>query len=78
MVTHRLFYFITGIVFLPLAIIAVVTMSLMGLLNAILYGFTDPVLNHLRKCCNNKVHVENSVESYLYSSNKILTDEYSN
>ena len=44
---HRLIYFFAGVSYMPLAIIGVLTTSLMGMINAFLYGFTEPVKNHV-------------------------------
>jgi Slime mold cyclic AMP receptor len=52
----------------PLAIIGVLSTTLMGLGNALLYGFTDAAKEFITNCCNREDTIDNSLESVEYSS----------
>jgi hypothetical protein len=46
---HRLLYLAAGVSFAPLAILGVLTTTLMGLTNALLYGFNEALADRVRK-----------------------------
>ena len=48
---------------MPIAVIGVLSASLMGLTNAVLYGFTDPVQEYVYSWCRTNEVYDNSFES---------------
>lgn len=66
MTLHRLIFFFFGVTWKPLAILGVLTTTLMGFANSLLYGFTEPVKMHMFKCLKRKVH--DDIHSSLGSS----------
>lgn len=59
---HRIIVFF-GSSCMPIAVIGVLSASLMGLTNAVLYGFTDPVQEYVYSWCRTNEVYDNSFES---------------
>lgn len=61
---HRLIHFFGGGSIMPLAVIGVLTTTLMGFGNALLYGFTEPVKSHVHNCFCKDESVDTSQDSF--------------
>jgi hypothetical protein len=65
---HRLIHLFFGITWMPLAITGVLTTTLMGFSNAVLYGFNDALIEHVHHCFSNRDYLDNSQDSLDHSS----------
>ena len=60
---HRLIYFLFGVYWTPMAIVGVLLNSLMGFINALLYGFNDTMIEYILNKCRTGERNETSMDS---------------
>jgi hypothetical protein len=60
---HRLIHLVFGITWMPLAVVGVLTTTLMGFSNAVLYGFNDTLIENVHQCFSNTDYLDNSQET---------------
>jgi hypothetical protein len=60
---HRLIFFFFGVFWTPLAVVGVLLNSLMGFINALLYGFNDTLIEYILGWCRTGERNETDMDS---------------
>ena len=68
LILHRIIYFFGGMTVMPLAVAGVLSATLVGAGNALLFGFTEPVKQHVYNCFGKDASIDTSQDSFEQSS----------